>query len=106
QKTADELTARGPGKAIAVEMDVTDEGSVNAGVADVITEWGQVDVLVANAGIQIIHPIEEFPFEQWKKMLAVHLDGAFLTTQACLPHMYQAGSGAIILMGSVHSKEA
>jgi 3-hydroxybutyrate dehydrogenase len=66
-----------------------------------------VDVLVSNAGIQIVHPIEEFPFADWKKMLAIHLDGAFLTTKACMPHMQASGKGgSIIYMGSVHSKEA
>jgi 3-hydroxybutyrate dehydrogenase len=63
-------------------------------------------VLVSNAGIQIVHPLEEFTYADWKKMLAIHVDGAFLTTRACLPHMYKAGSGSVIYMGSVHSKEA
>ncbi|MGI9570609.1 MAG: SDR family NAD(P)-dependent oxidoreductase, partial [Desulfobulbia bacterium] len=52
------------------------------------------------------HPIEEFPFSDWKKLLSIHLDGAFLTSQACIPHMYKQKSGTIIFMGSVHSKEA
>ncbi|TYC63119.1 3-hydroxybutyrate dehydrogenase [Stappia sp. BW2] len=106
QKTADELNAQGPGKAIAVEMNVTDEAQVNAGVEKVVKEWGQIDVLVSNAGVQIVHPMEKFPFNEWKKLLSIHLDGAFLTTKACLPYMYKAGSGSIIFMGSVHSKEA
>ncbi|TNF18276.1 MAG: 3-hydroxybutyrate dehydrogenase [Rhodobacteraceae bacterium] len=106
QKTADELTAQGPGTAMAVEMNVTDEAQVNAGVEAVVEKWGRVDVLVSNAGIQIVHPIEDFPFADWKKLLSIHLDGAFLTTKACLPHMYKAGAGSIIFMGSVHSKEA
>jgi 3-hydroxybutyrate dehydrogenase len=63
-------------------------------------------VLVSNAGIQIVHKLEEFPFADWKKMLAIHLDGAFLTSKACLPYMYKQKSGSIIFMGSVHSKEA
>jgi 3-hydroxybutyrate dehydrogenase len=79
---------------------------VNAGVDEVVKAWGGIDILVSNAGIQIVHPIEEFPFAEWKKMLAIHLDGAFLTTKAVIPHMYKAGSGSIIYMGSVHSKEA
>jgi 3-hydroxybutyrate dehydrogenase len=88
-------------------MDVTDEAAVGAGVAAVVEAFGGVDVLVSNAGIQIVHPLEEFPFAEWKRMLAVHLDGAFLTTKACLPHMYSSGrGGCIIYMGSVHSKEA
>ena len=104
--TADRLSAKGPGKAIAVGMDVTDEDQVNKGVAQVVAAFKTVDILVSNAGVQIIHPIEEFPFAQWKKLLAIHLDGAFLTTKACIPHMYKQGSGSIIYMGSVHSKEA
>ena len=63
----------------------------NAGVATRSSAFGGVDILVSNAGIQIVHPLEEFAFAEWKKMLAIHLDGAFLTTRACLPHMYAAG---------------
>lgn len=106
QASADQITQAG-GTAMAVAMDVTSEAQVNAAVAEVVHAWGGVDVLVSNAGIQIVHPIEEFPFADWKKMLAIHLDGAFLTTRACLPHMQTSGrGGSIIYMGSVHSKEA
>jgi 3-hydroxybutyrate dehydrogenase len=104
--TADNLNAQGPGKAMSVAMDVTSEDQVNAGVAAVVAAWGGVDILISNAGIQIVHKMEEYPFADWKKMLAIHLDGAFLTSKACLPHMYAKGSGSIIFMGSVHSKEA
>ena len=104
--TAKEIVAAG-GKAIGVAMDVSSEEQVNAGVESVVARFGGVDVLVSNAGIQIVHPLEEFSFAEWKKMLAIHLDGAFLTTKACLPHMYKSGrGGSIIYMGSVHSKEA
>lgn len=104
--TADNLNAQGPGKAMSVAMDVTSEDQVNAGVAAVVAAWGGVDILISNAGIQIVHKMEEYPFADWKKMLAIHLDGAFLTSKACLPHMYAKGSGSVIFMGSVHSKEA
>jgi 3-hydroxybutyrate dehydrogenase len=104
--TADELTKMGPGSAFGIEMDVTNEDQVNKGVAAVVDKWGRIDVLVSNAGIQIVHPIEDFPFSDWKKLLSIHLDGGFLTTKACLPHMYEQKSGTIIFMGSVHSKEA
>jgi len=104
--TATEIRAK-DGKAMGVAMDVSNEEAVNAGVAAVVTAFGGVDILVSNAGIQIVHPLHEFPFAQWKKMLAIHLDGAFLTTKACLPHMYKSGrGGSVIYMGSVHSKEA
>jgi 3-hydroxybutyrate dehydrogenase len=87
-------------------MDVTDEASVTDGVATAAAAFGGVDILVSNAGIQIVHPLDEFPFAEWKRMLAVHLDRAFLTTKACLPLMYAAGGGCVIYMGSVHAKEA
>jgi 3-hydroxybutyrate dehydrogenase len=93
--------------ALAVAMDVSDEAAVEVGVAAAVAAYGNVDILVSNAGIQIVHPLDEFPFAQWKKMLAIHLDGAFLITKACLRHMYAAGTGgSIIYIGSVHSKEA
>jgi 3-hydroxybutyrate dehydrogenase len=104
--TAAEINAA-KGQAMGVAMDVCSEEAVNAGVAAVVAKFGSVDILVSNAGIQIVHPIEDYPFADWKKMLAIHLDGAFLTTKACLPHMYKSGrGGSIIYMGSVHSKEA
>ncbi|MDO1581130.1 3-hydroxybutyrate dehydrogenase [Rhizobium oryzicola] len=106
QAKAAELVAMGPGKAIGVAMDVTSEDAVNAGVAATVQQFGRVDILVSNAGIQIVHRIEDFPYADWKKMLAIHLDGAFLTTKACIPHMKSQGGGAIIYMGSVHSHEA
>jgi 3-hydroxybutyrate dehydrogenase len=95
------------GKAMSVAMDVTDESAVTAGISSIATLWGGVDILVSNAGVQIVHPLEEFSFSEWKRMLAIHMDGAFLTTRACLPHMYASGrGGSVIYMGSVHSKEA
>jgi len=104
--TAAEIRAAG-GKAIGVTMDVTSEEAVNAGVDATIAAFGGVDILVSNAGIQIVHPIEEFSYADWKRMMAIHVDGAFLTTRACIPHMYKSGrGGSIIYMGSVHSKEA
>ena len=106
QVAADGINADHPGQAMAVAMDVTQEDQVNAGVQQVVDAWGTVDVLVSNAGIQIVNPVEQFAFSDWKKMLAIHLDGAFLTSKAVLPHMYKQGSGTVLFMGSVHSKEA
>ncbi len=92
--------------AMAVAMDVADERQVEAGVEAVIKRFGRVDILVSNAGIQIVAPLDQFKFSDWKRLLAIHLDGAFLTTRACLKHMYAQGGGSVIYMGSVHSKEA
>ena len=87
-------------------MDVTDERQVNAGTAKVIEAFDALDVLVSNAGIQIVAPLVEFEFAKWKQLLAIHLDGAFLTTRAALRQMYKQKGGSVIYMGSVHSKEA
>lgn len=104
--TAKELTDKGT-KAIGVAMDVTDEAAVDSGVDDVVKQLGSVDILVSNAGIQIVNPIDKFSYADWKKLMAIHVDGAFLTTRACLRQMYARGKGgAIIYMGSVHSKLA
>jgi len=94
-------------RVLAVAMDVTNEEQVDAGIALVADKLGGIDVLVSNAGIQIVAHVESFKFADWKKLLAIHLDGAFLTTRACLKHMYAQGrGGSVIYMGSVHSKEA
>ena len=65
EATAKEIRANG-GQAMSVAMDVTDEQAVNDGVAAVVRSFGGVDVLVSNAGIQIVHPIEEFSYAEWK----------------------------------------
>jgi len=100
QELGDEKTA------IGVGMDVSKEDEVNAGVELTVKAFGRIDILVSNAGIQIVHPIEDFPFAEWKKMLAIHLDGAFLATKACVKYFYPQKSGVLLYMGSVHSHEA
>jgi len=108
---AAEINAAG-GKAFGVAMDVTSEDAVNAGTEAVVAKFGRLDILISNAGIQIVNPFEKYEFSDWKKMLAIHLDGAFLTTKAALQHMYKddgtgkSAGGTVIYMGSVHSHEA
>ena len=103
---AAEIRAAGS-TALAVQMDVTNEAQVNDGIARAIRELGGLHVLVSNAGIQIISAVDKLSLADWRKMLAIHLDGAFLTTRAALQQMYKSGEGgSIIYMGSVHSKEA
>ncbi|CAB3667602.1 3-hydroxybutyrate dehydrogenase [Achromobacter piechaudii] len=95
------------GKAMGVAMDVTSEDAVNQGIDKVAAAYGSIDILVSNAGIQIVNPIENFAFSDWKKMQAIHVDGAFLTTKAALKHMYKDNRGGVVIyMGSVHSHEA
>ncbi|HEX3407874.1 MAG TPA: 3-hydroxybutyrate dehydrogenase [Caulobacteraceae bacterium] len=103
---AEELDPRGD-RALGLGMDVTDEAQVDAAVDEFVHRFGRIDVLVSNAGVQMVGPVERFSLADWRHMLAVHLDGAFLTTRACLRHMYAGDrGGSIIYMGSVHSKEA
>jgi 3-hydroxybutyrate dehydrogenase len=103
---ADDINKNG-GSAMAVAMNVTDEAQVEQGIADAVAAFGSIDVLISNAGIQIIAPIVDSTLENWRKMLAIHLDGAYLTTRAAMRAMIKAGKGgAIIYMGSVHSHEA
>jgi 3-hydroxybutyrate dehydrogenase len=105
EATAREIDPSGK-RAIGIAMDVTEEAQVDAGTVKTIETFGALDVLVSNAGIQIVAPIVDYDYGKWKKMLAIHLDGAFLTTRAALRQMYKQGGGSIIYMGSVHSKEA
>jgi 3-hydroxybutyrate dehydrogenase len=107
ENAAGEIAARSGRRALGIAADVTDEEAVGAAVDKAVAQFGGVDVLVNNAGIQVIGAVHELAFREWKRLLAVHLDGAFLMTRACLQHMYPAGKGGCILyMGSVHSKMA
>lgn len=106
QATADAIARKGV-KTMAVAMDVTDESAVDRGFDAVHKQLGYVDIAVSNAGIQIVAPIQDFKFSDWKKLLAVHLDGGFLTSRAAVRQMIASKRGGCILfMGSVHSKEA
>ncbi len=106
QAVAEQIRATG-GKALGIAMDVTNEEAVNQGIDEVAAQFGSVDILVSNAGIQIVNPIENYSFSDWKKMQAIHVDGAFLTTKAALKHMYKGDRGGVVIyMGSVHSHEA
>lgn len=105
QAAADEI-GRATGCALGIAMDVSDEGQVEAGMTRVVEAFGSLDILISNAGTQTVAPIVEFDFAKWRRLLAIHLDGAFLTTRAALRQMYKQRSGNIIYMGSVHSKDA
>jgi 3-hydroxybutyrate dehydrogenase len=95
------------GTAMAVAMDVTSETQVDQGVAAAVAAYGGIDILISNAGIQIVHALVDFPYADWQKLMAIHVDGAFLTTRAAMRAMIAGGKGGTILyMGSVHSHEA
>jgi 3-hydroxybutyrate dehydrogenase len=106
QEVAAEIGSHG-GRALGIAMDVTQEQPVQIAMDEIARQFGAIDILISNAGVQIVNPIDAYSFSDWKKMLAVHLDGAFLTTRAALAHMYPSGrGGTVIYLGSVHSHEA
>ena len=107
QLVADEIKADYKIEALAVQMDVTSEEQVQAGVDATVAKFGKVDVLISNAGIQTISPIIDFDFSAWKRLIDIHLNGTFLTTKACMKQMIaQKTGGKILVVGSVHSVEA
>lgn len=106
RRVAGEIAAAG-GSALGVAMDVTREDEVDQGVEALVAHFGGLDVLVSNAGVQHIAAVVDCSFEAWRRLLAIHLDGAFLTTRAAMRRMVASGKGGCLLyMGSVHSVEA
>ncbi len=97
--TLREIEQRGR-RALAVRTDVTREPDVQALVATVSETWGRIDVLVNNAGIQKAQPLTETSVEDWERMIAVHMRGAFLCCRAVAPTMMAQRSGRIILVTS------
>ncbi|BCI54407.1 short-chain dehydrogenase [Mycolicibacterium litorale] len=92
---ADDITAVG-GRALPVPCDVTDEDSVESAVAAVVSEFGGIDVLVANAGVLWLGPIESTPLKRWRLCLDVNVTGVFLVTRAVIPHVRARGGGSLI----------
>ncbi len=90
----------------AYAVDITDEEAVGAALERVSREHGGVDVLVNNAGLQFISPVESFPYDQWQKLLGVMLSGTFLMTKHVVEGMKQRGQGRIINISSVHGLTA
>lgn len=106
EAAAAEIAKKGV-KTLGLAMDVTSEDAVDAAFKKAEEKLGAIDILVSSAGIQIVAPIQDFKFSDWKKLIAVHLDGGFLTARAAVRQMIASGrGGSIIFMGSVHSKEA
>lgn len=103
QTLADQLTAQGL-SAIAVRMDVSVEAEVEAGFDRMMETYGSCDLVLSNAGIQIVHPFEDYPLEDWRKMMAVHADGAFLVSRAAYRRMKAGGKGGhIVFLASVQA---
>ena len=98
----EELTKNGV-RALGVEIDVADEGSVASAVSTAVERFGRLDILVNNAGIGIRKQPQEFTSEEWDRVVDVNLGGAFLCAKAVYPHMVQVGGGKIVNIGSMTS---
>ena len=99
----EELAAQGL-SATAVRMDVSNEEEVEAGFDKMVELYDSCDLVMSNAGVQIVHPFDEYPFTDWKKMMAIHADGAFLVARAAFRRMKASGKGGrIVFTGSVQS---
>lgn len=89
--------------AVGIACDVADPASVETAVAEARRALGPVDILVNDAGLQHVAPIETFPIDRWRYLIDVMLVGPFLLTRAVLPDMYARGWGRIVNLGSIHS---
>jgi 2-dehydro-3-deoxy-D-gluconate 5-dehydrogenase len=90
-------------EAEAVEVDVADEGSIDALVKATLARFGRLDVLVNNAGMNIRKPVETLKLDEWRQVIDVNLTSAFLASRACYPIMKKQGRGKIINIGSMMS---
>ena len=93
-------------RVLAIGCDVSDAKQVKAAIARVARTFGRIDALVNNAGIAIFKPIGETSFEEWQRVLAVNLNGAFLCSQACVPVMLASGGGSIVNIASISGLRA
>ncbi len=105
QAVANQIVEEG-GQGITYAFDVSEPDQVQAAFKKCYETFGQIDCVISNAGIQLIGPIDQFDYSLWKKMIDIHLNGAFLCTQAALQYMYPQKSGTILYIGSIHSKIA
>jgi NADP-dependent 3-hydroxy acid dehydrogenase YdfG len=94
------------GRALAIELDVADEASANAFVAEAKSQLGGLDILINNAGVMLLGPVEGAPTDQWRTMVNVNLLGLLYCTHAALPLMREAGGGHIVNISSVAGRSA
>lgn len=87
-------------QALACDCDITSEQSVNALAVAVGERFGRCDILINNAGIYPVQAFDEITFTDWRRVMAVNLDGAFLVTKAFVPGMKQRGWGRIVNLAS------
>ena len=100
EKVAQEIRSAG-GSAEAFLADIVDARAVSVMVEGIVKRFGRLDILVLNASVRKETPFIDMSFEEWKGLTAVTLDGSFHCAKACLPHLIQAGGGAIVTIGGM-----
>ena len=100
-ESVQDLVDAHPGKAVAVKLDVTDDATIPAVVADTLLWFGRIDVLVNNAGVGLVGAVEETTDRQLRDLMDLHFFGPATLTRAVLPHMRAAGRGTIVQMTSM-----
>jgi 3-oxoacyl-[acyl-carrier protein] reductase len=95
-----EIEGRG-GKALVCIADVVDVSAVEKMVADTASRFGRIDILVNNAALRAEKPLEQMSLEEWRKVIGVVLDGAFICAKACLPHLKKSDAAAIVNVGGL-----
>ena len=95
-----------PARVLAIACDVSDPQRVAAAIAEIDSRYGRIDALVNNAGVAVFKPIGQTTFEEWRQVLSVNLDGAFLCTQACAPVMVRGGGGSVVNIASLSGLRA
>ena len=100
QATVAMIRAAG-GRAAMHFADITDAGAVADMVGVAVEQFGRLDFLINNAAIRAETPFEEMRLDEWRRVLATVLDGAFICTQACLPHLARGGAGAVVNIGGM-----
>lgn len=100
RKVAQEIRDAG-GQAEVFMADIADGSAVKAMVDGVLSRFGRVDILVLNASVRNEVPFFDMSYEEWRRILAISLDGAFHCIKACLPAMLRAGGGSIVMLGGM-----
>lgn len=103
-KLANDIQSAG-GEAIAIELDVTDQASVNKGVETLIETYGGIDILVNNAGLMPLSDVESLKLDEWHKMVDVNIKGLLNTTAAVLPHLMKQNAGHIFNLSSIAGRK-
>ncbi len=99
------------GRILALHCDVARQADVAASIQKIVVEFGRIDALINNAGVAIFKPLLETTFDEWREVMSVNLDGAFLCTQACAPVMLKnakavGGYGAVVNIASISGLRA